>query len=778
MSPSRRDAAKGTSPRTETVPFVFEDFRGEVAAACVPNPALTGGEDRLAAEIRRLADPSAALETVHWDRNYLYRATFVPATEEGADEPLDVVVKQFRNQGWKRRLDRRLRGSKAERSFRMARHFEAAGIPTAEPVLLIESTAPEGPSFFVTRHLGNTLEARHIFRARNAGRLAEEFPDLDYEAFLDRLGRLLRRMHEAELFHRDLSIGNVLIDLDDPERLIVIDLNRGRKKKRLALTTRTRDLCRLAIFRRADQERFLEAYWGGPPGFSRRAVYLLYHKGFLAKIEGKKKIRRFFRRFRDWLIPRKAHPHIPQAPTGAGARDKIVWDHLSDQPHQHAGRFEKLAVRLADLPSHGRQTVAILTALPRVLRRYRALRRELDRRPVRFDGVGVALRPWPKNPEALLEAVDDLGVDKALLRLHPWADDDRDELELARELHARGIELAFALPQNRDLVRDPGRWRARVEELAETFTPYGCHFQVGQAVNRSKWGIWTYEEYARLVDVAADVLRRHAGVELLGPAVIDFELHATVAALNACRDVGFDVLASLLYVDRRGAPENTQLGFDTVGKVVLLQAIAETSAGVAPRSWITEVNWPLWEGPHSPAGKSVSVSEEVQADYLARFYLLALTTGLVERVYWWQVVARGYGLIAPGDDGAPLRRRPSFAALATLGRELDGAELLGRLEAPPGAHLFHFRRPDGGETVAGWSAGEPCRGRLPRPAAVVITPDGTPGAIPPDGGGSAAGVPEIALGASVCYVRLEGSGREDDARRRRGGSGSVKGRST
>ena len=96
-------------------------------------------------------------------------------------------------------------------------------------------------------------------------------------------------------------------------------MNRGRKKKRLAVTTRTRDLCRLAIFRPADQERFLEAYWGGPPGFSRRAVYLLYHKGFLTKVEGKKTIRRFFRRFRDWLIPRKAHPHIPRAPTGASA---------------------------------------------------------------------------------------------------------------------------------------------------------------------------------------------------------------------------------------------------------------------------------------------------------------------------------------------------------------------------------------------------------------------------------------------------------------------------
>ena len=92
---------------------------------------------------------------------------------------------------------------------------------------------------------------------------------------------------------------------------------------------------------------------------------------------------------------------------------------------------------------------------------------------------------------------------------------------------------------------------------------------------------------------------------------------AAVVNLRAPRDLPdlrFDGLASLLYVDRRGAPENRQLGFDTEGKVRLLAAIAGTARRVAaPRQWISEVNWPLREGPHSPAGKSVAVDEEAQA---------------------------------------------------------------------------------------------------------------------------------------------------------------------
>ena len=324
------------------------------------------------------------------------------------------------------------------------------------------------------------------------------------------------------------------------------------------------------------------------------------------------------------------------------------------------------------------------------------------------------------------------------------------EEALAREFHARGLEVSFALPQNRELVRDPVRWRRALEEIAACFAPYGRRFQVGQAINRSKWGIWNVREYVELARAAEEVLRPH-GVELLGPSVIDFEYHVTAAVLNL-RDPGFrfDAVSALLYVDRRGAPENRQAGLDTEDKALLLRAIAETSRNVvhekAPRCWITEVNWPLREGPHSPAGRDVSVDEEAQADYLVRYYLLALGTGVIERVFWWQVVARGYGLVDPADPANP-RRRPSFHALKTLVRELDGARLEEVLPSSPPARLYRFRRPAGTEVVVGWSAtGQTVRAMLPGPAIVVVGRDGEKMAAP-------TGV-EVEVGASPRYFRL------------------------
>ena len=75
-----------------------------------------------------------------------------------------MVVKQFRNLGLRRRLERRFRGSKAERSWQVARALLAAGIRTPEPLLVVESDEPEGPSFFVTRRLDGAFEVRHFFR--------------------------------------------------------------------------------------------------------------------------------------------------------------------------------------------------------------------------------------------------------------------------------------------------------------------------------------------------------------------------------------------------------------------------------------------------------------------------------------------------------------------------------------------------------------------------------------------------------------------------------------
>jgi hypothetical protein len=716
---SQREHEAGSNPRFSR--FAGHGFWGELDVGAIPRGDVL-------VEVARIIDPASANETIHWGRNYLYATCL-----DGQDGPIEVIVKQFRNQGWRRRWERKLRGSKAQRSWAVAQKLIEVGIRTPAPLILVESEDPEGPSFFVTRRVEVAFEVRHFFRRLNGDSSATDFPPVEPEAFLRHLGSFARRLHDAGIWYRDLSMGNVLavpVREGGLPELEVVDFNRARTDRRLGVVRRTRDLCRFPVVERSHRRAFLEGYWGSVPNpwSPRWLLHIASVRGYLIKhaiknrLRGQGATRRVVRSGAH-------HAHIPPADPAASARDKIVWDRLSDQPHQHAGKLEKLIIRAADAPSHLRDFAVVATSLPAAWKRFRELKRTLYEQPTPFSGAGVCTRPWPEHKDQQLASIDELGVRRLLLRLHPWDEDHDDEEWLARELAGRGYELCFALPQNRDLVRDRGWWRSAIAELADRFAPYGRQFQVGQAVNRSKWGVWTRGEYVDLFLEAAEILRRRPGVEILGPAVIDFEYQVTLALLNRrVAGLSFDIVSALLYVDRRGAPESAQLGFNTVDKAVLLRAISDTARNSKSRCWITEVNWPLWEGPHSPAGRSVSVDEESQASFLVRYFLLVLGTGLIERVYWWRLLARGYGLISPDREG--LRRRPSYAALQTIVRELEGSTFLGPLRTEPGVWLYHFRR-NQDDVVVGWCSSKGRRARLPGCPLRVVTRDGAEITPPP-----------------------------------------------
>lgn len=676
------DESVSTSTR-----FSIVGLTGEINDRFVP--------DDLEGELLRIIDPSSATRTVHWGRNYLYEARMRCACGEQR-----VVIKTFRNQTAAQRAKRRWRGSEAIRTWRVSQAMVESGIPTPDPVAVLDSIRLDGPSFFVSQ-LVDGLEARYLFRAMNTSRTAELFPEIDVDAFLSTLGQLLRRLHDSRFWHRDVSAGNLILAAEEsrsPEKsLYLLDLNRTRIGKPLSRSERMRDLSRLPIFVQAHRDRLLESYWAPelPKG---QQLYLFYQHGFLAKNRIKKALRGLTNRAKR-LLPRTRHAHIELADEGASARNRSVWDGLTEQPHQHAGRWAKMRIRLSDAGIHLQASGPVLRRVPAIVASYRRIRAGLEEASAWWGDPGVCLTAGSGGFAEVEAALDGLRTRRVMLRLSPWESDLGKEQEMAQELHRRGYDLALSVPQNRDLVRDPGRWRSRLEEIEDRFLSFASDVQVGHAINRSKWGVWTTNEHEVLIRIAAEVLRKRPGIRLLGPAVIDFEFLHTAAALNSAR-IRFDVVTSLLYVDRRGAPENRQMGFDTVAKVALLKAIVATSVHGDRPCWITEVNWPLAEGPHSPAGRAVAVGEEAQADYLVRYYLLTLATGLIERVYWWQLVARGYGLTRRCGEGLFLR--PSYRALAHMAQRLVGTRIHRLATDRSDVYLYLARRPDGSELIVGW----------------------------------------------------------------------------
>ncbi len=419
----------------------FESFSGgglygEVSIA--HRPADVAGE------AARVVDPSASVETIHWGRNYIYAADLETATGS-----VSVVVKQFSNQGWFKRIERRTRGSKAERSWRVAKELVGAGLATPDPILWVESDDLAGPSFFVARRLEDAAEVRQFFRRLNHEPDPSYFPDVDDLEFLGRLGRLAREVHDAGILYRDLSMGNILVEEGDSGlRLSLIDFNRARIGRRPGVYRRTRDICRLPVLRREHRAAFLEGYWGATPARwdFRWWFYGMSVDAYILKHAIKRRLKGLRWR-RKHAHGGSHHPHIPAAAAEASTRDRAVWDRLSDQPHQHATRGEKLLIRLADSPAHLRDLGVVAAAAPRVRNRYRELKEALWSAPTTFDGIGLAVRPWPVDPGAHLREIEGLGVSRLLLRLHPWEMDHDDEVRLAEALAGMGCELAFAIPR-------------------------------------------------------------------------------------------------------------------------------------------------------------------------------------------------------------------------------------------------------------------------------------------------------------------------------------------
>ena len=357
--------------------------------------------------------------------------------------------------------------------------------------------------------------------------------------------------------------------------------------------------------------------------------------------------------------------------------EKFRWNLYADQPHNIASRKERLKHHLKYGASYLSLIASNLRWAHPVLSLYRKYRDRMYREPFRIDSpFAVSVSPAGEKNEEVIINLKEIGINKTLVRIPSWERKKLGHYEKFIEFLIKNeFEVTIALLQNREDVLSPIHWRSFVKDVFSRFERKSSFFEIGHAWNRTKWGVWDYKEYLKLATAALSFAQDHK-VKLVGPAVIDFEFHLYPAVLKA---VPFDKVSSLLYVDRQGAPENAQFGWTTAKKVALLKAIIDSCSQKGRDCWITEVNWPLkGTGKYSPASGKPNVSEDQQADYLVRYFVICLSSGMVERIYWWQLVAPGYGLI----DSRPKRwrPRPSFKALKTLIEFLEGSTFTEKID--------------------------------------------------------------------------------------------------
>ena len=393
--------------------------------------------------------------------------------------------------------------------------------------------------------------------------------------------------------------------------------------------------------------------------------------------------------------------------------DKSIfrWDGYSDQPAT-LDRAVKRRLRWRSIGSVLRNLSSVFL-LPRPVLGA-VVRRETPRAHANDDAIGLCVnleRPFEDKKilsgTELAEIVGTLNISRIAVRI-PLSDihNLQDYVDFIRQF--RGYRILVVVLQDRCTIEDPARLESALERIFATLSGVVDCYQIGNAVNRLKWGFVSVDEWLGFFKVAWDLRnRKFPHIRLLGGAVIDFDLLDHCRSLRNRFPFTYDGYASLLYVDRRGAPENRQMGFDLVSKIDVLRRIIESGNkvdGADARLWITEVNWPLADtGRYAPAMDHCRVGEREQLHYLVRYYLLALATGSVAACYWHQLVAPGYGLI--DNRGGVVRKRPAFHGFATLCRLFNGARIV-RFDRQD--ELGYFRlavRKDGMEVQALWCCG-------------------------------------------------------------------------
>lgn len=351
-------------------------------------------------------------------------------------------------------------------------------------------------------------------------------------------------------------------------------------------------------------------------------------------------------------------------------KGQFVWDNYSDQPHVIKDKNFKKMMRQKHWFDYVKLLVINFFIYPiSVLATPLFRSKSVD--TTKFFGMSVNL---DKGLEQV-ELIEELGCKNILIRvpLHDIAN-LKSYVEFAKYFH--GCEITVNILQDRPHIEHKMMLQESLTNIFIAFKGIAKNFQIGNAINRLKWGFASVQEYLDFYEVAYNIKRNSfKEYNLIGPSVIDFEYHYTIRALFSKYNIYFDKVSALLYVDRRGAPENTQLiSYDTSKKIDLLYAIASLSKRSSNKLIVSEVNWPISNTkPYAPTSEQECVSLETYACYMLRYYLLALGTKKVETVFWHQLIAPGYGLI---DNRDGIKKREAFAVYKTMIAFLQGCEVL------------------------------------------------------------------------------------------------------
>lgn len=339
------------------------------------------------------------------------------------------------------------------------------------------------------------------------------------------------------------------------------------------------------------------------------------------------------------------------------------WDLFSDQPYPIKDRTLKGKIRKENRYKRLKTILISIVLFPIFLLRLLLpfKRREIDLQ--KFFGIGVNL----DKGEEQFSLLQELQIESLIVRFPLW---DIQNIERYTQFISKlkNYSVLLVIMQDRENIEDLNLLEKNGEMLFREFSKVGVReFQIGNAINRSKWGFFSVDEYLKFTQTLYSVQKtQFPDLKLIGSSVIDFEYYNTIHTLFNLYKFKYHATSSLLYVDRRGEPEGKQsLLFDLKRKIELLWSIVSLSQKSENRVYITETNYPIENTePYTPTSQYETITLQEYRNYMVRYFLISLSTGLVERVYWHQLISAGYGLV--DNRTTDIKKYPAFNSFKVM----------------------------------------------------------------------------------------------------------------
>ncbi|OPX26268.1 MAG: hypothetical protein B1H07_04755 [Campylobacteraceae bacterium 4484_166] len=337
------------------------------------------------------------------------------------------------------------------------------------------------------------------------------------------------------------------------------------------------------------------------------------------------------------------------------------WDIYSDQP-KILDKNTKKELRKGSLSSIVKLIAKNIVLFPFLFIKFLFLKNfttKKRKRDIFFYGLCVNL----DKGEIQKELVDELAVKSLQIRF--FLDDMQhidDYVKFAKSF-GEDKEILITIIQNKEHIKNQKLLQDDIKIVFEKFKDITDEFMIGNAINRIKWSFVTIDEYLLFFQTIQDIKDRHfPHIKLIGSSVIDFEYHWTIGSLFHKYNIFYDKVSSLLYVDRRGSPNNTQYGmFDLSNKIKLLESIVQTSPKCHDEIYITETNWPIsGRAPYAPTSEKESVSLQQYDKYMKQYFKISENSKLISKVFWHQLIAPGYGLV-DDRDGQIIKQDPFYS---------------------------------------------------------------------------------------------------------------------